>query len=307
MSARSVLTIAALALLVLAIFAVDVATGPLVGFALFYLVPIGIAAWRIGRWPAVGIAIEAFAAWLLADMVWRPESELAYSIWNGITRLIIFTAAAILFARVLEDRHALRSLEERRRRFLRLLERNLPEPIARVDDQLARIEQTTTGAPPQAFALLHRAMDDLRYLSREFLILGQEDIDQRPPQDVELAAAAAGAMRYVDQQRVDVAGGTERLVVRGEPERIEHAIAAMLRAALHATQGDIWLALREREGDATVEVTARTTRWAAEEDDELAIARLVARLYGGRLATRTGEETITVTLAFPSAAPSRGA
>src|SRR5512143_381122 len=82
MPARSVLTLAALALLVLAIFAVDVATGPLVGFALFYLVPIGIAAWRIGRWPAVGIAIEAFAAWLLADMVWRPESELPRQDWD---------------------------------------------------------------------------------------------------------------------------------------------------------------------------------------------------------------------------------
>ncbi|HEY6959307.1 MAG TPA: hypothetical protein VI814_10820 [Candidatus Limnocylindria bacterium] len=300
MSARTALMTAALALVVLGVFVVDVATGPLIGFALFYLVPIGVAAWRVGRWPAVGIAIESFVAWLVADLVWRPPEEFWYSVWNGLTRLVIFTAAAILFTRVLEDRAELRGVEERRRRFLRLLERNLPEPIARADDQIARIEQTTTGAPPQAFALLHRAMDDLRYLSRDFLILGQEDIDQRPPQDVELAAAAAQAMRYVDQGRIDVAGGTARLVVRGEPERIEHAIAAMLRAALHATAGDIWLAVRERGGEAAVDVTARTTRWAADEDDELAIARLVARLYGGRLTTRTGDETITVTLAFPA-------
>ena len=300
MSAPKIATIAALAILVLAIFAVDVATGPLIGFALFYLVPIGVAAWRVGRRPAVGIAIEAFVAWLVADLVWRPPDEFWYSVWNGITRLIIFTAAAILFARVLEDREALRDLEERRRRFLRLLERNLPEPITRADEQVARIEQTATGVPPQAFSMLRRAMDDLRYLTREFLILGQEDIDERPAQDVELAAAATQAMRYVDQGRIDVAGGTQQLTVRGEPERIEHAIAAMLRGALHATSGDIWLAVRERDGEATVDVTARTTRWAAAEDDDLAIARLVARIYGGRVATRTGAETTTVTLAFPN-------
>src|SRR5512142_2617010 len=226
MSARSVLTIAALALAVLAIFAVDVATGPLVGFALFYLVPIAYAALRVGRRPAVAIAVEAFIAWLVADAIARPESELGYSIWNGITRLVIFTAAAILLAEVLEDREKLRGIEERRRRFLRLLERNLPEPLARADEQIARIERATDGvAPPQAFPLLHRAIDDLRYLSREFLILGQADIDDRPAQDVDLVGVAAEAAKYVDEQRVDVAGGTERLIVRGEPERIEHAIA----------------------------------------------------------------------------------
>lgn len=306
MRTRTVVLTALLAVSVLAIFALDVATGPLIGLALLYLVPIAYAVVRVGRRQAVGIAIEAFVAWLVADIVWRPPDEVAYSIWNALTRLVIFCGLVFLLASLLEEREALRELEERRRRFLRLLERNLPEPLARAEEQIRRIERSAGAlAPPQSFALLHRAIDDLQYLSRDFLILGQADIDKRPAQQVDLAETATQAMRYVDQQRIDVAGGTEHIVVVGDPERIEHAIAAMLRSVTRRTTGDVWLALRLRDGDACVDVATRSKGWVTsdeDEDDDLALARLVARMHGGRVTTRPGDATTTVTLALPAMA-----
>ncbi|HYU82585.1 MAG TPA: hypothetical protein VFA31_07595, partial [Candidatus Polarisedimenticolia bacterium] len=46
---------------VAAIWLVDISTGPDYGFAIFYLIPIGLASWWLGRTSAVFIALLATA------------------------------------------------------------------------------------------------------------------------------------------------------------------------------------------------------------------------------------------------------
>src|SRR5947207_13019502 len=83
-----------------AIWLVDISSGPEYGFAIFYLIPIGIASWWLGRRPAIATAIVSGAAWISADIISRTATSVPASIWNGITRTVIFLVLAVLLAQV---------------------------------------------------------------------------------------------------------------------------------------------------------------------------------------------------------------
>src|SRR3954471_19356152 len=67
---------------VAAIWLVDISTGPDYGFAIFYLIPIGLASWWLGRAAAISIAFLATVAWIWADLLARPSVLLSASLWN---------------------------------------------------------------------------------------------------------------------------------------------------------------------------------------------------------------------------------
>ena len=50
---------------------VDLLTGPEIGFSLFYLIPVVLTAWYVGRGPGVIVAVAGALAWLFADSVNR--------------------------------------------------------------------------------------------------------------------------------------------------------------------------------------------------------------------------------------------
>src|SRR2546428_691667 len=81
---------------VAAIWLVDISTGPDFGFAIFYLIPIGLASWWLGRASSVLIALLATVAWIWADLVARPSVLLSASLWNGLARASIFLSSSPL-------------------------------------------------------------------------------------------------------------------------------------------------------------------------------------------------------------------
>lgn len=91
-----------LVVVVLQIGYVDYASGPEIGFSLFYLAPVVAAAWYIGRRAAVFIALTAALCWFTADYLIRVS--LGLSLWNGLTRLVIYTAQGWLVGTLREDR-----------------------------------------------------------------------------------------------------------------------------------------------------------------------------------------------------------
>lgn len=90
----------------------DVATGPDLGMSLFYLLPISLSAWRLGRWPGLAVAVLAAATWLYSDVVTQPVAGAA-TLWNGFTRLVIFCTIAILFESLHRERERLRGIVSR--------------------------------------------------------------------------------------------------------------------------------------------------------------------------------------------------
>src|SRR5688500_1449089 len=99
---RGLTTTAYLCTLVVVIGYVDYLSGPEIGFSLFYLAPVVAAGWFVGRRSAVTIALTAAICWFTADYLIRVS--LGISLWNGLTRLVIYTGQGLLIATLREDR-----------------------------------------------------------------------------------------------------------------------------------------------------------------------------------------------------------
>ncbi len=89
----------------------DDLTGYEMSFFVFYSVPVGVAAWWLGRWPAVGLALGATLTWLLADYLSGAKySSPFYYYWNSTIHFLAFMVNAVTIAKIktdLDQRHAL--------------------------------------------------------------------------------------------------------------------------------------------------------------------------------------------------------
>lgn len=122
-------------LLVAGLGYVDWLTGREASFAVFYLLPVSLAAWYLGRTPAVIVSGFSAVSWLLAEVTERPEpySSAIVPVWNAGTRLVVFLVVGLLLAalrRALEQEHRLARTDEltgaaNSRRFLEVAELEL--------------------------------------------------------------------------------------------------------------------------------------------------------------------------------------
>jgi len=105
----------ALALVVIGILGwLDFRTGSDLGFSLFYLVPTVATARWVGRRPALLVAAAASASWFAADFGARLGTfNVGISLWNGMTRAVIYLSLAQLVASLKEDQRALATMNER--------------------------------------------------------------------------------------------------------------------------------------------------------------------------------------------------
>lgn len=99
---RRILLTAILLTIVVVMGYADYITGPDVGFSLFYLAPIVAGSWYGGRRVSVVIALTAATCWFLADYLVRVS--LPISLWNGLTRLVIYVGQGLLVGTLREDR-----------------------------------------------------------------------------------------------------------------------------------------------------------------------------------------------------------
>jgi len=76
---------------------VDHATGFELSFSLFYLAPISLASWYLGRNAGLSVSVAAAAVWLLVDRTsGRPYSQAWIPMWNAGVRLGFFLVTSLL-------------------------------------------------------------------------------------------------------------------------------------------------------------------------------------------------------------------
>ena len=101
----------------------DYATGYEMSFLVFYSVPVGVAAWWAGRWPAIGVALGATVSWLLADYFSGSKySAPFFYYWNSAIHFAAFIINAVTIAKIkseLDHRHVLAAELESTRQTLR--------------------------------------------------------------------------------------------------------------------------------------------------------------------------------------------
>ena len=76
---------------ILLLGAIDHLTGPEISFSIFYLLPISMAAWFVGRRAGLALSAVGAATWLVADLLaGQTYSHAVIPYWNAIVRLGFF-------------------------------------------------------------------------------------------------------------------------------------------------------------------------------------------------------------------------
>ncbi|HLF18820.1 MAG TPA: GGDEF domain-containing protein [Candidatus Omnitrophota bacterium] len=79
----------------------DYMTGYQLGFSIFYLIPICLVTWFIGREAGLTMSALGLLVWVLADYFAHPEPpSLLVTFWNALVRMGFFIIVTLLLARI---------------------------------------------------------------------------------------------------------------------------------------------------------------------------------------------------------------
>jgi hypothetical protein len=137
---------------------VDYITGYELGFFVFYSAPVGIAAWNLGRWPAVGMSLVASVAWALADSYAGAKYSTRFALyWNNGIHFVSFIINAVAIARIkveLDRQHRLGAELEAARKALRMVAGQLPAcPVCgQPHNRTAHRQESHVSEPPPELA-----------------------------------------------------------------------------------------------------------------------------------------------------------
>ena len=258
------LTLTALSLVAVAsVCLVDLLTGPEIGFSLFYLIPVVVTAWNVGRGPGVIVAIAGALAWLFADTANRGGVSAAASAWNGFTRLVIFIAIALLLDRQRTNAARLAVVDRQREDFLRVLDYELPRPVEAIARLATKLDRSTPANSEERGTVqeLQLRAHELQFLARDFVSLGRLQSERllltRKESDLnEIVREAVGAI--ADKPRVIITLGAEAPVVEADVDRLRQAIESVVRSALQHSSEYVNVAVRTDAQFAWVDVSDRS-------------------------------------------------
>jgi diguanylate cyclase (GGDEF)-like protein len=91
----------------------DASVDPDVGFSLFYLVPVAVAAWRWGLGPAMAAACLAGVTRFISGLMGRGEGAFLLVLWNSMNHLAVFMATGLFVALLRRERTRLAGLLSR--------------------------------------------------------------------------------------------------------------------------------------------------------------------------------------------------
>jgi diguanylate cyclase (GGDEF)-like protein len=157
--AKKALLFAALLAVILLIGLLDYATGAELAFSIFYLFPVGIAAWYLGWEAGISLSIVSAIAWYVADALARMEPYENYFIpaWNTGVRLMTFLIVTVLIT-------ILRATLEREAIFARI------DPLtgasnSRAFYETAEILISLLKRHQRSFTILYLDIDDFKQLN----------------------------------------------------------------------------------------------------------------------------------------------
>jgi signal transduction histidine kinase len=248
---------------VAAICLVDLLTGPDIGFSLFYLIPVVVTAWNLGRVPGLVVAVAGAAAWLFADTANRGIVSLGPSVWNGFTRMVIFIAIALLLDRQRTSSARLAVIDHQREDFLRVLDHELPRPVEAIAALAKKLDRSTPAHSEDHATVqeLQRRAQELQFLARDFVSLGRLQSERllltRTHSD--LNDVVRDAIKAIpDKQRVIITLGAESPLVDADVNRLRQAIESVVRSALQHSTEYVNVAVRIDARSAWVDVSDRS-------------------------------------------------
>lgn len=277
-------------LVVLVVGLVDLSTGPEYGFGFFYLIAVVPAAWLLGRWPGVAIALASGFAWFFADVIEKRASSLGPIVWNASSRTFLFIAAAWLVDIVHRERERLRALDRERSHFMRVLEHELAGPGQELSRGLRALQESGGATASELQPLVERAQD-LEFLSRDFVSLGQLQSGelwlQHRQIDLRLLVEELRT-RPSDGPRIPITLSSGSFVVEGDEARLRQALGSLLNEARATRTADVSIDLRRDGGNARLTITGGVGPFLALPADDrggigIELARVIIQGHRGTL------------------------
>ena len=276
-----------------------------VDLGLFYMLPVVLVAWILGRSAGVAFALLAVLTQFVLDTATRAAPP-NVSAFNALSRMVVFSALAFVTDRLYEEREGWRRTDHERNRLLRLLERELPRPLQALD-RFGRtfdeaLESRNVESVRGQLRSVRHYLRQVRFLANDVVAVGRVDsgaitFDHQPFDLV--TAVREAADETLDRGRVALSVSPGPLTVLGDADSLRHAIASVLGRALEQSPHDvIRILVRPSAAEAAVEISCGATIDAA----DLELAQLLVTGIGGGLTTlATGARGMVVTLRLPLA------
>lgn len=110
--------------LVIVLGGIDYLSGSEISFSIFYLLPISLVAWFVGRWAGVVISGLAAASWLVADLsTGHFYSHSAIPFWNALVRGSFFLTVTFALS-------ALRAYQRKQESMMHFIVHDLRAPLS---------------------------------------------------------------------------------------------------------------------------------------------------------------------------------
>jgi signal transduction histidine kinase len=277
-------------LVVVLIGIVDLSTGPEYGFGFFYLFAVVPAAWLLGRWPGLVVALAAGSAWFFADVIEKRVSTIGPIVWNASSRTFLFLVAAWLVDGLRRERERLRALDRERSHFMKVLEHELAGPGQELSRGLRALQESGGASASELQPLVERAQD-LEFLSRDFVSLGQLQSGELWLQhrQVDLRAMIEELRtRPSDGPRVPITLSSGSFIVEGDEARLRQALGSLLNEARATRTSDVSIDLRRDGGNAKLSITGGVGPFLALPPDDrggvgIELARVIIQGHRGTL------------------------
>jgi len=248
-------------LLVAAIWTIDMLTGPHLSLSLFYLVPVALVTWRLGRLSGAFAAALSAVAWLMADLisdVYPGQATVPY--WNALMRFGVFLVVVLLLATIrdslqrqrelaaqdFEAAEELRELNDLKDTLLHAVSHDLKGPITAIlgaaqalqrREQLQLTPDQETGlldAVAASGKRLNRMVNDLLDLER--LDRGMIEPEREPTDLSALANRMVGEADFLREHPVRVLA--DPVIISIDAGKVERILENLLsNAAKHTPVG----------------------------------------------------------------------
>jgi signal transduction histidine kinase len=228
------MVLAAVVALIWVVGLADYLTGVELSFSIFYLIPVSLAAWFLGRGPGLFVSLVGAATWFANDSLFReiPYSHPLIPYWNALVRLGMFLIVTLILAQLGAALRRERQAREELALSYAALDGLRKQQLLVKDQLLANVSQelrTPLAAVQRSVTmLLDGSGGDLQPQQREALDIGLRNVDQlaRMIQDL------------LDATRAD----TGKLAIDPRPLQLKQVSSEVIRA-LHPRAGELEVSL----------------------------------------------------------------
>ncbi|HEY7667602.1 MAG TPA: HAMP domain-containing sensor histidine kinase [Actinomycetota bacterium] len=247
----------------------DYFSGSRLSLSLFYLMPVGLVAWNVGRRIGFAFAVVATAVGTVTDILSGDQLGELIPIWNAGMRLAVYLALVQLLVtlhhtiqvqrdRVVEDARelsGLREMNEVKDTLLHAVSHDLKGPLAGILGAMQTLRRTEElELTPEEVESLHqmieqsarkmnRLVDDMLDLER--LDRGQITPERDPTDIGELARRVADELPGMETHPVRV--DADPVLVEVDPGKVERIIENLLTNAGRHTAAGIPVHIEIRE------------------------------------------------------------